>query len=41
MNVINELDNDIFLVSKLFETTSYENIQIFINSNKNHLKLLK
>ena len=36
-----ELENDIFLVSVLFETTPYQIIKVQINSNKNHLKLLK
>ncbi len=41
INALVELENDVFLVSELFETSSYKVIQIFINSNKNHLKLLK
>ena len=41
INALIELENDVFLVSELFETSSYKVIQIFINSNKNHLKLLK
>ena len=40
IKAIDELENDIFLVSELFETSSYEIIKIQINSNKNHLKLL-
>ena len=39
IKAIDELENDIFLVSELFETSSYEIIKIQINSNKNHLKL--
>ena len=41
INSLVELENDIFLVSELFESTPYEIIKILINSNKNHLKLLK
>lgn len=41
INALIELENDVFLVSELFETSSYKVIQIFINSNKNHLKLLE
>ena len=41
INALVELENDIFLVSELFESTPYEIIKILINSNKNHLKLLK
>ena len=40
LNSLIELENDVFLVSKLFETTSYHVIKILIYSNKNHLKLL-
>ena len=40
LNSLIELENDVFLVSKLFETTSYRVIIILIYSNKNHLKLL-
>ena len=41
INALVELENDVFLVSELFETSSYKVIQILINLNKNHLKLLK
>ena len=41
LNALKELENDIFLVSELFETTPYQIIKIHMNSNKNHLKLLK
>lgn len=41
IKALDELENDIFLVSELFETTPYQVIKVQINSNKNHLKLLK
>ena len=41
IKALDELENDIFLVSELFETTPYQMIKVQINSNKNHLKLLK
>ena len=41
IKALDELENDIFLVSVLFETTPYQIIKVQINSNKNHLKLLK
>ena len=41
LNALKELENDIFLVSELFETTPYQIIKIHMNSNKNHLKLIK
>lgn len=41
LNALKELENDIFLVSELFETEPYHIIKIQMNSNKNHLKLLK
>jgi len=41
LNALKELENDIFLVSELFETTPFQIIKIHMNSNKNHLKLLK
>jgi len=41
LNALKELENDIFLVSELFETTPYQIFKIQMNSDKNHLKLLK
>lgn len=41
INALHELENDIFLVSQLFETSPYIIIKIMIHSNKDHLKLFQ
>ena len=41
IKALDELENDIFLVSELFETTPYEIIKVQIKHNRKHLNMLK
>ena len=41
INAIKELENDIFLVSELFETTPYKIINVQLKHDRKHLKMFE